>query len=112
MVGDENVEWADFGKEAHFIDGHHDSIDNFVFERFQDYCAIFDSEFDSSGIRAILYDTFTDSFVAQDSDNVAVSTGAMAFNLGQKGFLKEPRKGWSKVLWRQRNCVLQFLLQS
>lgn len=88
MIGDEDVEGTDFGKEAHFINSHHNGIDYFVLEGFKDDCPVLYSEFDCSGFGSVLNDAATDSLMSENGDNVTVSTGTVAFHLSQEGFLQ------------------------
>lgn len=87
MIWNENIEWSNFGKEAHFVNSDDNGVDNFIFEGFQDNCAVFDCEFDCSSFGSVLDDSVSMSFVSEDGNNVTVSTSAMAFNLCQEGLL-------------------------
>lgn len=93
MIGNKNVQWSNFSKEAHFIDSHHDRIHDLILEGLKNHRPILDSEFDSPSLGPILHDPTTDSFMSKDGDDVTVSTGAMAFYLCQEGFLEEALEG-------------------
>lgn len=111
MIGDEDVERTDLGKEAHFVDGDDDGVDNLVLEGLENDGAIFDAKLDGARARAILNDALSDAFVAEHGDNVAVAAGAVALDLSEQCLLQETGQRRAEMLWRERNCMLQLLLQ-
>lgn len=88
VIWNKNVQWTHFSKKSHFVDCHHDSVDNFVFEWLQDYSPILDSEFNRTSPRTVLNHSMTRSFMPQNSNDIAVSACAMTFNLSQQGLLQ------------------------
>ena len=111
VIGNKNIQWTNIGEKAHFVDSHNHSVNDFILEWFQNNGSVFNFEFYGTRTGTILNHSFAKSFVSQNRNNVAVSSGTVAFNLGQQSLLKQIGKIGTQMLWRQSDAVFELLLR-
>ena len=112
VVGDENVQGAHVRKEAHFVDGDDDGVEDFVLEGLEHDGLVADAELNGARPGAVLDDALAGALVPEHGHNVPVPPGAVAFDLRQERVVQERRQGRAQVLRRQDNRVLELLLHA
>lgn len=88
MIRNKNIQWSNFGKEAHLVNSNNHGVHHFIFKRLQYNCPVFDFKFYRTSAGAVLNHSLSSSFVTEDSDNIAMTSGAVTLDLGQKGLLQ------------------------